>query len=163
MLFETKCNKIENTVGDSPSGKAVGSGPTIRGFESLIPSQEEIKNASRGGFCCNMGVCYTITMSVYDLDLKGMRNTLIEFHQSIYGRTIFFLAYFIPFVLFIVGVLASLLAMFFSFDAALFNISMFSILAFFPAFILANMYFYNEIRRFCAHKERKTRRAQKNK
>ena len=27
------------TVGDSPSGKAVGSGPTIRGFESLIPSQ----------------------------------------------------------------------------------------------------------------------------
>ena len=24
--------------GDSPSGKAVGSGPTIRGFESLIPS-----------------------------------------------------------------------------------------------------------------------------
>ena len=27
-----------NYVGDSPSGKAVGSGPTIRGFESLIPS-----------------------------------------------------------------------------------------------------------------------------
>ena len=27
------------SVGDSPSGKAVGSGPTIRGFESLIPSQ----------------------------------------------------------------------------------------------------------------------------
>ena len=28
-------------IGDSPSGKAVGSGPTIRGFESLIPSQME--------------------------------------------------------------------------------------------------------------------------
>ena len=27
--------------GDSPSGKAVGSGPTIRGFESLIPSHNE--------------------------------------------------------------------------------------------------------------------------
>ena len=26
-------------VGDSPSGKALGSGPSIRGFESLIPSQ----------------------------------------------------------------------------------------------------------------------------
>ena len=25
-------------IGASPSGKAVGSGPTIRGFESLIPS-----------------------------------------------------------------------------------------------------------------------------
>ena len=27
------------TVGDSPSGKALGSGPSIRGFESLVPSQ----------------------------------------------------------------------------------------------------------------------------
>lgn len=26
-------------LGDSPSGKALGSGPSIRGFESLIPSQ----------------------------------------------------------------------------------------------------------------------------
>ena len=26
------------SVGDSPSGKALGSGPSIRGFESLIPS-----------------------------------------------------------------------------------------------------------------------------
>ena len=32
---------LESLVGDSPSGKAVGSGPTIRGFESLIPSQEK--------------------------------------------------------------------------------------------------------------------------
>ena len=31
-------------IGDSPSGKAVGSGPTIRGFESLISSQVEIIN-----------------------------------------------------------------------------------------------------------------------
>ena len=28
-------------VGDSPSGKAPGSGPGIRGFESLIPSQRK--------------------------------------------------------------------------------------------------------------------------
>lgn len=27
-------------IGDSPSGKAPGSGPGIRGFESLIPSQK---------------------------------------------------------------------------------------------------------------------------
>ena len=33
-----KCDIIYVSVGDSPSGKAVGSGPTIRGFESLIPS-----------------------------------------------------------------------------------------------------------------------------
>ena len=30
-------------LGDSPSGKAAGSGPAIRGFESLIPSQENLK------------------------------------------------------------------------------------------------------------------------
>lgn len=30
------------TNGMSPSGKAVGSGPTIRGFESLHPSQDII-------------------------------------------------------------------------------------------------------------------------
>ena len=40
-------------IGDSPSGKAVGSGPTIRGFESLISSQVEIippRLYSLGGF-----------------------------------------------------------------------------------------------------------------
>ena len=30
-----------NIVGMSPSGKAPGSGPGIRGFESLHPSQED--------------------------------------------------------------------------------------------------------------------------
>ena len=34
----------EKHIGDSPSGKAVGSGPTIRGFESLISSQVEYKS-----------------------------------------------------------------------------------------------------------------------
>ena len=36
------------SVGDSPSGKAVGSGPTIRGFESLIPSQENLREKKLG-------------------------------------------------------------------------------------------------------------------
>ena len=31
-------------LGDSPSGKAAGSGPAIRGFESLIPSQTLYKS-----------------------------------------------------------------------------------------------------------------------
>lgn len=30
---------LSSLLGDSPSGKALGSGPSIRGFESLIPSQ----------------------------------------------------------------------------------------------------------------------------
>lgn len=32
--------RILARTGDSPSGKAPGSGPGIRGFESLIPSQD---------------------------------------------------------------------------------------------------------------------------
>ena len=32
---------MPDCIGDSPSGKALGSGPSIRGFESLIPSQEK--------------------------------------------------------------------------------------------------------------------------
>ena len=38
------------TVGDSPSGKALGSGPTIRGFESLIPSQFVEENPEKQSF-----------------------------------------------------------------------------------------------------------------
>lgn len=30
-----------NILGESPSGKATGSEPVIRGFESLLPSQDE--------------------------------------------------------------------------------------------------------------------------
>ena len=37
------------SVGDSPSGKAVGSGPTIRGFESLIPSHFCFTKTSKSG------------------------------------------------------------------------------------------------------------------
>lgn len=40
-------------IGDSPSGKAVGSGPTIRGFESLISSHKEpfdIETSVSNGF-----------------------------------------------------------------------------------------------------------------
>lgn len=102
-------------------------------------------------------------MSVYDLDLKGIRKTFIEFHQSVYGRTIFFLAYIIPFVLFVVAAVAALLAIFFSFDTNLFMISLYSISAFFPTFIIGNMYFYSEIRRFCAYKNRSARRQEKKK
>ena len=34
-------NYVDEFVGDSPSGKASAFGADIRGFESLIPSQEK--------------------------------------------------------------------------------------------------------------------------
>ena len=36
----------QQSIGDSPSGKARGSGPRIRGFESLIPSQAKTRKHS---------------------------------------------------------------------------------------------------------------------
>lgn len=48
LVLELDARKCYNraTNGMSPSGKAVGSGPTIRGFESLHPSQENINDTS---------------------------------------------------------------------------------------------------------------------
>ena len=47
--------------GDSPSGKAVGSGPTIRGFESLIPSHisrfASKRSLASGSFGVNSSEC----------------------------------------------------------------------------------------------------------
>ena len=42
-------------VGDPPSGKAVGSGPTIRGFESLRSSQNQKKTPKESYFDSNLG------------------------------------------------------------------------------------------------------------
>ena len=41
--------------GMSPSGKAVGSGPTIRGFESLRSSQNQKKTPKGSYFDSNLG------------------------------------------------------------------------------------------------------------
>ena len=102
-------------------------------------------------------------MSVYDLNRDSLRKTFYEFHQTLYGRTVFFFAYFIPFLLFIISALAVLFALFYSFDNTLLTIGAIAILAFIPAFIYGNIYYYSEIRRFCAHKERHARRQSKKK
>ena len=40
-------------------------------------------------------------MSVYDLDVKGMRKTFLKFNKTTYGKTVFLLAYIITLFLFI--------------------------------------------------------------
>ena len=97
-------------------------------------------------------------MSVYDLNREGLRKTFYEFHKSLYGRTVFFFAYFIPFLLFITAAVSALFAIFYSFDITLLNVSILCILAFVPAFFLGNIYFYSEVRKFCAHEDRRARR-----
>lgn len=56
----------EKYIGDSPSGKAVGSGPTIRGFESLISSQVEILDKSTMRKCSGfMFIAFTCALIGY--------------------------------------------------------------------------------------------------
>lgn len=93
-------------------------------------------------------------MSVYDIDRDGLRKLFYEFHKTLYGRTIFFFAYFIPFALFIAAALSALFALFYAFNPLLINIAAMCIIAFIPAFILGNIYFYNEIRKFANHRDR---------
>ena len=37
--------------------------------------------------------------NIYNLDVKGMRGLIRDFSNTLYGRTVFFLAYFIPILL----------------------------------------------------------------
>lgn len=85
-------------------------------------------------------------MSVYDLDMKGLRKTFYEFHKTLYGKTVFFFAYIIPAMIFI----AALVAMF----MVDYTISAILIGIFVLAFIIGNIYFYSEIRRFSDAKDR---------
>ena len=43
------CKLPRVSVGESPSGKATGSEPVIRGFESLLPSHEPFTRFARSG------------------------------------------------------------------------------------------------------------------
>ena len=93
-------------------------------------------------------------MSIYDVDRDGLRKLFYKFHKTLYGRTIFFFAYFIPFALFITAAVSALFALFYNFNLPLINIATASIIAFVPTFIFGNIYFYNEIRKFANHRDR---------
>lgn len=86
-------------------------------------------------------------MSVYDLDMKGLRKTFNEFHKTLYGKTIFFLAYIVPAMLFITSMAAIVIN-----KLAVAAVAM---ALFILAFIIGNIYFYAEIRKFADQKQRK--------
>ncbi len=89
-------------------------------------------------------------MSVYDLDMKGLRKTFQEFHKTLYGKTVFFLAYIIPAMLF-ASAMISMAMVSYEMSAILLGI-------FVVAFILGNIYFYTEIRKFTDTKEHSKKR-----
>ena len=93
-------------------------------------------------------------MSVYDLDIKGLRKAFIKFNKTLYGRTVFFLAYIIPFFMFGVGVVLLVSGLVQQCTSLLLD-SARVLGGFVVVFVIANVYFYTEVRKFCEHEEAK--------
>lgn len=90
-------------------------------------------------------------MSIYEVDIKELRKVFHEFHQTIYGKTVFFLAYIIPAGIFLISIVMLI--------AGVIQESVFAVgavakllVAFGVTFVLANIYYYAEVRKFCEHK-----------
>ena len=86
-------------------------------------------------------------MSIYDLDIKGMRQLMRKFHKTTYGQTVFLLAYVIPFMTFVSSAIMALVSCITQ-DSELLYISGIVAVVFVVTFILGNIYFYSELRKF---------------
>ena len=84
--------------------------------------------------------------SIYDLNMKEMRTALIKFSSTLYGRTIFFLLYFLPFITFLVAL--GLLIAYFFVPINLFWAVIGTLIAFIVLFVVANILYYKELRIF---------------
>ena len=83
--------------------------------------------------------------SIYNLNVKEMKTLIRDFSCTLYGRTVFFLAYFVPLMalLVMVGlVVASIIMQ----SAELFYPITGTFFLFVGLFILGNIYYYHEIR-----------------
>ena len=85
--------------------------------------------------------------SIYSLNIKEMRKLLRDFSNTLYGRTVFFLAYFVPMMAFLTMlglVVAEIIVpaynLFFPIIGTFF--------LFVVVFILGNAYYYHELRIF---------------
>lgn len=94
-------------------------------------------------------------MSIYDLDLQGIREALMRFGKTWYGKSVFIFAYFIPFVLFISAMILMLLGIVLPNANFLSNYALYSIIIFVPFFMLGNSYYYSELRKFIEHESKK--------
>ena len=89
--------------------------------------------------------------NIYSLNLKEFRKLLKDFGSTLYGRTIFFVAYFIPSILFLASI--ALLVCSFIIDSELIiNALLISLTSFVITFIIGNMYYYKELRIFSEKK-----------
>ena len=85
--------------------------------------------------------------NIYRLSVKEMRGLIREFANTLYGRTVFFLAYFAPFMSLLVMV-GLIFAAMLEQSAELFYPITGTFFLFIGLFLLGNIYYYSEIRRF---------------
>lgn len=83
---------------------------------------------------------------IYNVGLKGMREYLWKFNATLYGRTVFFLAYFLPLMTFLT--MCGLVIAAFLVTENLFYPIAGTFFLFVGLFILANIYYYHELRTF---------------
>lgn len=88
-----------------------------------------------------------IKKSIYICSVKDMRNLIRDFSNTLYGRTVFFLAYFVPFMTFMV-MLGLVLTVIITQSSDLFYPILGTFLLFVALFVLGNIYYYHEIRVF---------------
>lgn len=85
--------------------------------------------------------------SIYSLSIKEMRKLLQDFSHTLYGRTVFFLAYFVPMMAFLVMV-GLVVAEMIRPEYDLFFPIVGTFFLFIGVFILGNIYYYHELRVF---------------
>ena len=85
--------------------------------------------------------------NIYSLSIKEMRKLIRDFAGTLYGRTVFFLAYFVPMMTFLVMV-GLVVAEMIDPTYDLFFPVVGTFFLFIGVFILGNIYYYREIRIF---------------
>lgn len=84
---------------------------------------------------------------IYELNMKGMRELLVKFNKTLFGKTIFFLAYLIPLVTFLVMLCLGVKCII-NPDINLIYIVAMLFGIFLVTFTLGNICYYKELRAF---------------
>lgn len=85
--------------------------------------------------------------NIYNLDLKEFRMLLRDFGHTLYGKTVFFIAYFVPGILFL-GLIGLTIFGFTNPGDMITYAILAALVGFVASFLLGNMYYYKELRIF---------------
>ena len=89
-------------------------------------------------------------MNIYDLKISDLRQIMRQFGSTLYGRTIFLIAYFVPITLFFACIgMAAVCLLEPTIEVLFFTLG--TLLAFLITFMIANAYFYHELRVYVEH------------